>query len=232
MLPKNYLRQIESRGFAICPHAISQNILEELLAVTDNLAQEENSCGIRNLFKKLPRMREISNSREIRKLVDPVLGSEAFSVRAIFFDKLPEANWSVAWHQDMTIAVKERLDVPRFGPWSIKEGIVHVQPPIEILQRMLTLRIHLDCTDKTNDALVVIPRSHTYGKLSSEQVSKFVKHAAPYVCVVEATDVMAMRPLLLHSSHRAVQPHHRRVIHLEFACEPLPEPLEWFEEIA
>ncbi len=41
-------------------------------------------------------------------------------VRAIYFDKTSEANWSVAWHQDKTIAVKEKVNIPGFEPWSIK----------------------------------------------------------------------------------------------------------------
>jgi hypothetical protein len=39
-----------------------------------------------------------------------------------------------------------------------------------------------------------------------------------------------MRPLLLHASSPAADPRHRRVIHLEFAAEPLPGGLEWLCE--
>src|SRR2546425_7573030 len=34
-------------------------------------------------------------------------------VRAIYFDKLPEANWPVAWHQDLTLALRARAYAPR-----------------------------------------------------------------------------------------------------------------------
>src|SRR5258708_10336185 len=71
----------------------------------------------------------------IRSLVEPVLGQNAFAVRGLFFDKTQEANWKVPWHQDLTIVVKERLEVQGFGPWSIKEGVPHVQPPVALDMR-------------------------------------------------------------------------------------------------
>jgi hypothetical protein len=53
--------------------------------------------------------------------------------------------------------VESRLPVPGFGPWSTKSGVIHVQPPAHILERMLAVRIHLDPTDDTNGALRVLP---------------------------------------------------------------------------
>ena len=44
-------------------------------------------------------------------------------VRAVMFDKTPNANWAVAWHQDRTLPVAARVDVEGFGPWSTKDGV-------------------------------------------------------------------------------------------------------------
>jgi hypothetical protein len=44
------------------------------------------------------------------------------------------------------IAVRQRIDVMGFGPWSRKEGVWHVAPPIGVLAAMRTLRVHLDDT--------------------------------------------------------------------------------------
>jgi hypothetical protein len=41
-----------------------------------------------------------------------VLGESATPVRAILFNKTAGTNWSLAWHQDRTICVKEKRAVP------------------------------------------------------------------------------------------------------------------------
>lgn len=72
------------------------------------------------------------------------------------FDKASDANWNLAWHQDVTIAVQRQMDVPGFGPWSVKDGIVHVQPPEEVLNAMVAIRVHLDPCGADNGPLRVI----------------------------------------------------------------------------
>lgn len=48
-----------------------------------------------------------------------VLGPATRAVRATLFDKTATANWSLAWRQDRTICVRERIEVAGFGPWMI-----------------------------------------------------------------------------------------------------------------
>lgn len=170
----------------------------------------------------------LASKLPIIDLATTVLGTNALAVKAILFDKTAEANWKVAWHQDLTIAVKEKKAVEGFSAWSEKAGIPHVQPPVEILENLLTLRIHLDDCDADNGALKVMPKSHLHGKLDSEQISHLGETGKAYICTAKAGDVLAMRPLLLHSSSASVQPCHRRVLHIEYAGFKLPEGLEWF----
>jgi hypothetical protein len=107
------------------------------------LRRGASAYGARNLLD-LPDVRNLAADRAIRDLVDPVVGPAAIPVRALFFDKTPEANWPVLWHQDLTIAVAERHDLEGWGPWSVKAGVSHVQPPTALLAQMLTIRVHLD----------------------------------------------------------------------------------------
>src|SRR6185369_3454382 len=100
--------------------------------------------AIRRLCKIVPEAAELAKSLAIRSLVEPVVGARASVVRSLLFDKTADANWKVPWHQDLTITVKERKDVPGFGPCSIKAGVLHVQPPVRVLEKVLTLRLHLD----------------------------------------------------------------------------------------
>jgi ectoine hydroxylase-related dioxygenase (phytanoyl-CoA dioxygenase family) len=138
----------------------------------------------------------------------------------------------VPWHQDVTIAVRERVDAAGFGPWSIKQGVTHVQPPSGILAQMISVRLHLDDCPECNGALRVLPGSHAAGKLTAAQVDLAVRSRAPVVCEVGAGGALLMRPLLLHASPAAREPGHRRVVHLDFAAHPLPCGLHWHESNA
>ena len=158
-------------------------------------------------------------SNTIRDLVERVLGPNAFIVRSILFDKTAESNWAVPWHQDLTVAVGERRDIPGFVGWSVKDGIHHAQAPREVLEQMLTVRLHLDDCGIENGPLRVLPGTHKSGWLDSDTINR-LKHEIPeHVCVASRGSALVMRPLLLHASSRATQPGHRRVLHIDFAAE-------------
>lgn len=157
-----------------------------------------------------------------------MVGADALLVRSLFFDKIAAANWNVPWHQDRTITVRSRIETAGFGPWTIKAGMPHVQPPDSVLEEMISLRIHLDDTDESSGALKVIPGSHRFGRLSPVRVKELTE--SPGIpCVAPRGSVLVMRPLLLHSSSSCAKPTHRRVVHLEFAGTVLPGGLEWRE---
>jgi ectoine hydroxylase-related dioxygenase (phytanoyl-CoA dioxygenase family) len=220
-------REMEVNGFSIIDSYLDLESIEILVKDMTALNITPGRAGIRNLLELAPSIRELAQSQEIRSLVEPILGDSARVVRAIFFDKQPTANWKVPWHQDLSIAVKERLDLPDYHPWSVKEGIPHVQPPTAILEQMLTVRIHLDRTDESNGALRVIPGSHAGGKLTTPQIDRWQQFPA-ISGNCQAGGVLLMRPLLLHASSVAAVPSHRRVIHLEYARDRLPSGLEWY----
>jgi ectoine hydroxylase-related dioxygenase (phytanoyl-CoA dioxygenase family) len=125
--------------------------------------------------------------------------------------------------------IYDDLDVlDQSEPWSVKEGVPHVQPPVELLEQMLTVRLHLDDCDETNGALRVLPGSHRLGRLSADAI-KSLREETAVACSVAAGGALVMRPLLLHSSERSHRESHRRVIHLEYAGFDLPDGLEWHE---
>ncbi|HTV42504.1 MAG TPA: phytanoyl-CoA dioxygenase family protein [Candidatus Sulfotelmatobacter sp.] len=185
--------------------------------------------GVRNLLRLLPRINDVANSSEIMDVLKKHLTKPAFPVRALFFDKTADANWRVAWHQDLTIAVAERIETPEFEAWSIKEEIHHVHPPTRILEGMATVRLHLDDCHAQNGALKVIPGSHLEGKLNASQIKDRLENGNACVCEVPKGGAMLMRPLLLHASSPAENPSHRRVLHIEYATDELPNGLRWFE---
>lgn len=156
-----------------------------------------------------------------------IIGDAARPVRVILFDKTPETNWSVAWHQDRTIAVRERREVEGFGPWSVKDGIVHVEPPIEILDGMVTLRLYLDDCGDDNGPLKVVLGSHQLGVIPAGRATGLAEVLPVQVCTAKAGDVWACATPILHASEPASDPGHRRVLQVDYAGVALPGGLEW-----
>lgn len=225
----------DKHGFDIFENAFENQItdsLNEQLSQIDfgKPAKQRNSVafGVRNLLNVAPVVKEFSESVAVRQLIEPIAGENARVVRAIYFDKTPEANWKVPFHQDLTITVKERKEVDDFVSWTTKANIWHVQPPASVIENIVALRVHLDNTDESNGALRVVAGSHRFGRLSAEQIEKLKSTGEIVNCSVAKNGAMLMRPLLLHASSAATNASHRRVIHFEFSNLELPDNLEWF----
>ncbi len=219
----DWLLELESKGFAVFSRVLSPSQIQSLCLNAEISSGGEHA--LRGLLD-LDWVRELAQGESVRSLIKPILGKKCFAVRGLFFDKIPGANWLVPPHQDLTIAVEEKRELEGFVPWSRKEGVVHVQPPREILENMATIRLHLDDCDEYNGALRVVAGSHLEGKLSSYAISASTKGGEVTATVPEG-GAMIFRPLLVHASSPALAPSHRRVIHLEFAASNLPDGLNW-----
>ena len=226
----NFVQAVEENGFAIIDSYLNLDLVGLLIKAIEDLDLSPSRAGVRNLLELSPCLHKLAQSQEISSLVAPILGNQARVIRGIFFDKQPNANWKVPWHQDVTIAVKHRLDVDGYHPWSVKGGIPHVQPPTAILEQMLTVRIHLDRTDEGNGALKVMPGSHCHGKLTNMEIDRWKQTSPGISCNLAPGGILLMRPLLLHASSMATVPSHRRVIHLEYASYQLPSGLECYSD--
>ncbi|MEE3626195.1 phytanoyl-CoA dioxygenase family protein [Nitrospirillum sp. BR 11752] len=163
----------------------------------------------------------------VGRLAVSALGLDARPVRAILFDKTADSNWALGWHQDRTIAVAARVEVPGYGPWSVKDGLVHGAPPPDLLAGMVTLRVHLDPVDADNAPLLVAPGSHRLGRVAEGQVADTVRRCGQVACLAEAGDVWLYATLILHASAAATRPRHRRVLQVDYAAGDLPGGLRW-----
>lgn len=208
---------------AVISHAEAQTLAAEVAAASTAIPRH----GIRNAETLFGGVKALSCDPSLLEMVAGYLGDSPKLVRAIFFDKTPEANWLVTWHQDRTIAVNRRVDLEGWGPWSLKDGVHHVQPPLDVLNQMVTVRIHLDPADEANGCLRVIPGSHRSGIIRSADVAEVTRESDGVSCNVEVGDAVVMRPHILHASSKSEQPVHRRVVHLEYACCELPMGLDW-----
>jgi ectoine hydroxylase-related dioxygenase (phytanoyl-CoA dioxygenase family) len=228
--------QVQNNGFAICEDVLPPEEISALLAALarigefGSLQKRGATFAIRNLLDTSLEVRELANSDVVRRLVEAVLGPGSFPVRGILFDKIPDANWKIPWHQDVTIAVQEKVEAKGFGPWSIKADVLHVQPPAFVLEQMISVRFHLDPCGEDNGALRVIPGSHLRGRIAEEEIARIREEAPERTCAVRSGGVLLMRPLLLHASSPSRVPGHRRVVHIDFAAVKLPNGMRWFTE--
>lgn len=190
-------------------------------------------AGRRGLLAE-PWAAELATSQTLLRIVRPHLQQEPAAVRAIYFDKSANANWLVPWHQDLTLALAAKAEHADYGPWSVKAGVTHAQAPAAALEKMITIRLHLDDTGVDDGPLRVLAGSHKHGVLSAEQIVKLRQagEANEVVCTAGRGDVMLMRPLLLHASGKSTSERHRRILHIEYAGFDLPAPLAWHESAA
>lgn len=229
-------RQVHEFGFAIQPNVLTAHEVQTCCAWLDparaqdraeNVANSSGTYGLRNLTDVIPQTAGLVRHPKLARIVESVMGRGAFMTRATLFDKTPGANWGVFWHQDLSVAVQKKQDVPGFGAWTRKAGVDCVQPPAEIMGRVLAVRLHLDDCTARNGALKVLPGTHTAARLSTMEVEARTQQQKEVICEVPAGGVLLMRPLLLHASSPMVEATSRRVIHFEFASFALPDPLQW-----
>ena len=218
---------IHEHGIEIKRNYINRSVIAGILKELISSSQDYPKHGIRNADKKFKSISALSKSKNLVNLAKQILGSSPQIVRVILFDKTPDKNWLVTWHQDRTIAVNNKADIAGWGPWSIKDNIHHVQPPVEVLNQMITFRLHLDDANENNGCLRVIPKSHELGILTQSQLTEVTNTKEPYLCVAHAGDLVLMKPHILHSSSKSVNPDHRRVVHIEYSNYQLPDNLSW-----
>lgn len=227
--------QIAQNGFAIIDNFFSNAEVSPIINCIDaanqsnlNFRSEHDLFAIRRFLHKVPNARKLIFTARFVAMIKQLLGDDYFIAKSIYFDKPAAANWFVAYHQDLTIAVSEKSDCTGFGPWTVKQGQFAVQPPLSLLENNYTIRLHLDDTTSTNGALRVIPGSHKTGICRQLPIDR----RAETTCEVTRGGIMIMKPLLLHASGRSTNDLRRRVIHIEFSNQQLPAPLTWSEAIA
>lgn len=199
--------------------------LRQAVAAFDRLRSDGNESE--RIAPDHPLVAVLIGTPAIRDLVVQAVGTAARPVRAIAFDKTGQRNWFVPWHQDRTIAVNARDEIAAVTHWTVKAGVPHCEAPIPLLERMLTLRWHLDPIGPTDGGLRVLPGSHSRGRLTSGDIRSLATATPPVELEASSGTVLAMRPLLVHGSRRRTSQGHRRILHVEIAAGDPPAPLRW-----
>ena len=232
---KTYKSEIEELGFTTIENIYSteevQKIIETINQVDtskDTFRKSNDLFAIRQFLKEVPETQNLIFNENLQNVISELFGKNYFVIKSIYFDKPETSNWYVSYHQDLTISVDKKIELDNFKFWTTKQNQFAVQPPIEILENIYTIRIHLDDTDENNGALKVIEKSHLKKIYRPENIDWQTENET--ICNVKKGGLMIMKPLILHSSSRTTNNKKRRVIHIEFSDANLPNGLNWSEK--
>jgi ectoine hydroxylase-related dioxygenase (phytanoyl-CoA dioxygenase family) len=204
-------------GFAIVCDVLEPAEVDRLSAGLEAANLARSRAGARHLMSQAA-VEMAARDPRLVAIAARMLESDATPFRATLFDKSPDSNWLVAWHQDTALPLESRVDAPGWGPWSEKLGVLYAHAPSAALEKVVALRLHLDDSTAENGPLRVIPGSHGEGVLTDAQVSERAALKSPVACLAARGSVVAMRPLIIHASSKADTPLPRRVLHIEYAA--------------
>jgi ectoine hydroxylase-related dioxygenase (phytanoyl-CoA dioxygenase family) len=214
------LSTLEEHGFAILPDILSPLEGERLIKDLERSELKRSKAGMRHAIRH-PAVAALAREPRLLNIAKQILGPEALPFHATLFNKSPQANWLVVWHQDTALPIRERRETLGWGPWSVKEGVVYAHAPANALSQVLALRVHLDDSTKHNGPLRVLPGTHTRGVLSDDAIHSLAASVTAVDCMVQQGGVLAMRPLLVHASSKSQSTAPRRVLHIEYAASKL-----------
>ncbi len=209
---------VEQQGFEIVPECLQASDVEDLTAAIEHAPLHRSRAGVRNVLQ-IDAVRKLALDGSILKFARAVLGEQALPFRATLFDKSPDSNWLVVWHQDTALPLLARKNVAGWGPWSVKEGVVCAHAPAEALDQVLAIRIHLDESKTENGPLRVLPGTHKSGVLSDDAIHALSLNVTEALCQVPLGGLLLMKPLLVHASSKVLHSKRRRVLHIEYCSE-------------
>jgi ectoine hydroxylase-related dioxygenase (phytanoyl-CoA dioxygenase family) len=209
--------QVAGDGFAIIPDVVSGREIAELLRTLARSELPRSRAGMRHAMRNTC-VAVIARDSRLMELAQEILGNGAIPFRATLFDKSSISNWLVVWHQDTALPVRERREVPGWGPWSVKDGVNYAHAPASALEQVLALRVHLDDSTAENGPLRVLPGTHTLGVLSDGALHDLSTQTTAMDCLVLRGGILAMRPLVVHASSKSQSSAPRRVLHIEYAA--------------
>lgn len=222
MADRDLISRLENDGYALVPSFIDAEAVGVLADVFSSLP---DGGGRRHLIGD-PAVHNVLRSQNLVATVHALISPTAFAFKATLFDKNAEHNWLAAWHRDLSIPVNARRETKGWSGWSIKDGVDYVHPPVELLMRVLAIRINIDDTRPDDGPLRVLPGTHWSTTENQADETTAVN------CMGLAGDAVLLRPLILHASLKSRSSARRRVLHIEFSDIDLDAGLDWHHRLA
>lgn len=216
--------RLATDGFAIVPDVLSAADCEAIAAQVSSSVGA--SPGTRRLLER-PWCRALAQRLHRHRLLAGLIPAGHIAVQCTYFAKSTAGNWLVPFHQDLSIPVAERVRSAGLHGWAMKEGVLFVQPPADLLHRLVAVRVHLDPCGPDDGPLRVIPGTQAQGRIEPAAVAAARAMATEVVCATDRGGVLVMKPLLLHASSKAAGTGKRRVLHFVFGPPELPLGLRW-----
>lgn len=207
----------EEQGFAIFPDVLSSQEIAGLVNESAFLPSGKGKAGVRHLLSH-PSISAFAHHPPILATAKRLLGCDPIPFSATLFNKSADANWLIPWHQDTALPLREKRAMPGWVSWSVKEAVIYAHAPAEVLSQIVAIRIHLDDSNATNGALRVLPGTHNMGVLTDDEIHQCSTQIPDVTCTVASGGILAMRPLLVHSSSKAHLDVSRRVLHIQYSA--------------
>lgn len=211
------MNSVKQEGFTIIPDVIGTSQISDLVHKLSGMELNRTRAGVRHALK-YPVFTQFAQDERLLAIAKEILGGTAVPFRATLFDKSPDSNWLVVWHQDTALPLRARQDTPGWGPWSVKDGVIYAHAPARVLDDIVALRLHLDDSVAENGPLRVLPGTHRMGVLDDAAIHDLAQKITPDECMVPRGGVLAMRPLTVHASSKSHSGLSRRVLHIEYAA--------------
>jgi len=211
-------------GFAVIPAVLDAAHCDDIAAAT--AACVADTPGTRSLLTH-DWCRALAAMLRAHPAVGALIPAGHVAVQCTYFEKSVDRNWLVPIHQDLSIPVRERVEHPALRGWSEKEDTLFVQPPPELLETLVAVRVHLDDCTEDDGPLQFVPGTHVRGRIDAAETSRLRQDGPVVACAVERGGALVMQPLALHASSKATGASRRRVLHFVFGPAALPYGLEW-----
>lgn len=208
---------IKNLGFAIMPEALHRDEVASVLKDLSTSPLPRSKAGTRHMLSDKT-VAGLARDSRLMTMARDVLGPNATPFHATLFDKSPNANWLVVWHQDTALPLQKKCESAGWGPWSVKQGVAYAHAPAYALEKVLALRVHLDDSTLENGPLRILPGTHGLGVLSDDSIEQVTTRIVAADCVVSQGGILAMRPLVVHASSKSQIEKPRRVLHIEYAA--------------
>jgi ectoine hydroxylase-related dioxygenase (phytanoyl-CoA dioxygenase family) len=209
-------RTVQEQGYGLIPGVFTRDEVFDLLKQISSEGLPRTRAGVRHAMRSTG-VAQIARDSRMMQFARRILGARATAFRATLFEKLPDSNWLVGWHQDTALPLRHRREVSGWGPWSLKDNVNYAHAPADALEKIVALRVHLDDSTLENGPLRMLPGTHTQGVLTDDEIHAIAESTTSIDCLMPRGGVIAMRPLVIHGSSKSRTEKSRRVLHIEYA---------------
>src|SRR5258708_13940621 len=130
-----HLQNISDKGFTVIEDVYSGIEIDGLVNTINNIdtsnptfRKSADLFAIRQFLKEIPEINQKIFTDNLNTIICGLFGDDYFVVKSIYFDKPEESNWFVAYHQDLTVSVDKKVDLPGYGSYTNKHNQFAVKP--------------------------------------------------------------------------------------------------------